>query len=243
MHELLYPLMQGYDSVYLHSDVELGGTDQKFNILVGRDLQRMYDQEPQVVFLMPILEGTDGVLKMSKSYGNYIGITEPAAQMYGKVMSIPDSIIGKYFELATYVPMDEVNKMLDDVESGSVNPMEVKMKLAREIVKIYHSAEAAQEAEEEFTRVVRKKELPSEIERIHEISKNDLKDGKIWIVKLLMDACSEMESKREARRHIGQGSVYFDGSKVTDPNIDVEVKDGMILKAGPRVFVKLKVRD
>ncbi len=236
VHEFLYPLMQGYDSVALNCDVEMGGSDQKFNILVGRDLQREYGQEPQIVFLMPILEGTDGKLKMSKSYGNYIGITEPPSEMFGKVMSIPDNLIYRYFELCTDVPLDQVKPAIEKMERGLINPRDVKMQLAREIVSIYHGEEEAKKAMEEFIKVFSKKELPSDMPEV-KIPKDQAPKGEISLVALLK-ICGFASSNRESRRLISQGAVKIDGAKMTDPKAVISLRD-MILQVGSRRFVKI----
>jgi tyrosyl-tRNA synthetase len=238
MHEILYPLMQGYDSVVLESDVEMGGTDQKFNILVGRDLQREYGKEPQVVFLMPILEGTDGVLKMSKSYGNYIGITEPPNEMFGKVMSIPDHLIFRYFELCTDVPMEEVKNMEKLIEENKMNPRDAKMRLGKEIVAIYHDSSRAEEAAEEFIRVFSKKEIPADMPIVR-IPESLIEDGNmVKITDMIMEA-NLAPSKREARRLIQQGAVKIDGEKYEDPTVSVKLQDEMIMQVGNRKFVKI----
>jgi tyrosyl-tRNA synthetase len=240
MHEILYPLMQGYDSVVLESDVEMGGTDQKFNILVGRDLQREYGKEPQVVFLMPILEGTDGVLKMSKSYENYIGITEPPNEMFGKVMSIPDHLITRYFELCTDVPMDEVKNMQDAINAEKMNPRDAKMKLGKEIVAIYHDKEKAEEAAEEFIKVFSKKEIPSEMPVV-KIPETLIEEGNmVKVIDLVMEA-GFAPSKREARRLMQQGAVKINGEKYEDPISAVKVQDEMIMQVGSRKFAKIIV--
>jgi tyrosyl-tRNA synthetase len=224
LHELLYPLMQGYDSVALHSDVEMGGTDQKFNNLVGRTLQKEYNQKPQIVFLMPILEGTDGVQKMSKSLGNYIGITEPPGEMYGKVMSIPDEIMRRYFELCTDVAMAEVDRRL-----GADHPRDNKRWLAREIVKIYHGEAAATHADDEFVRVFSQKGVPDEMPSV-EIAKSELEDGKLYVIKLLV-AAKLAPSNKEARRKVEQGAVSVNGEKVVEVS-NVALSGGEILKVG-----------
>ena len=224
LHELLYPLMQGYDSVALRSDVEMGGTDQKFNNLVGRTLQKEYDQKPQIVFLMPILEGLDGVQKMSKSLGNYIGITEPPSEMYGKAMSIPDGIMRRYFELCTDVDMDEVERRLRED-----HPRDTKRSLAREIVRIYHGEEAAQHADDEFVRVFSQKGVPEEMPTV-EIPRADLEDGALFIVRLLV-AANLAPSNKEARRKVEQGAVSLNGQKVTTVG-NVALAGDEILKVG-----------
>lgn len=232
LHEFLYPLMQGYDSVALESDVEMGGTDQKFNNLMGRTLQKDYGQKPQIVFLMPILEGTDGVQKMSKSLGNYIGITEPPSEMYGKVMSIPDEIVRRYFELCTDVAMDDVDRRL-----AEQHPRDSKRSLAREIVTIYHGAEAAQQADDEFIRVFSQKGVPDDMPVV-EIPQSELEDGTVFIVKLLV-AAQLAPSNKEARRRVEQGAVSLNGEKVTSvANVALRGED--ILKVG-RHHVKIRL--
>ncbi len=240
IHEFLYPLMQGYDSVALQADIELGGTDQKFNLLVGRTIQREYGQEPQVIITMPLLEGTDGVEKMSKSLNNYIGINEPPQVMYGKVMSIPDNLMIRYFELVTDVPLNEIDKIKIDLENNNIHPRDVKKRLAREIVQLYHGHSASLVAEEEFEKVFKKKLYPEEIRELV-LKKDNLKEGKIWITELI--AMSNLvSSKSEARRLIKQGGVRINGEKVSDPNFDLTVEEGMILKIGKLNFIKLVIK-
>jgi len=214
LHETLYPVCQAYDSVALHSDVELGGMDQKFNILMGRDLQREFGQEPQVALFVPILVGLDGVQKMSKSLGNYVGVTDAPNDMFGKLMSIPDNLMSQYYELCTDVPMAEVKQIQEGLLVGTLHPMEAKKRLAREIVTIYHDQIAAQEAQAEFEKVFSSRELPTDIPAIP-VPDSMLKDGKIWIVKLLTTA-GFASSNGEARRLIEQGGVTLDGEKITD---------------------------
>ena len=238
MHEILYPLMQGYDSVALKCDVEMGGTDQKFNILVGRELQREYGQDPQVVLLMPILEGTDGVLKMSKSYGNYVGITEPPVEMFGKIMSIPDSLIFKYFEFCTDVPMDEVREIQEKVESGEMNPRDAKMRLGEEIIAIYHTKEAGKSAREEFLKVFSRKELPTDIPEFI-IPEDKKREGKIRVTGV-MTLTKMASSKREASRLIKQGAVKINGEKVESDRDELTVEGETILQVGSRKFMKIK---
>ncbi|MFH1861163.1 MAG: tyrosine--tRNA ligase [bacterium] len=225
--EFLYPLLQGYDSVNLKADVEIGGTDQKFNLLVGRDLQRDYGQSPQVVITMPLLEGTDGVRKMSKSYGNYIGVNDTAKEMFGKIMSIPDTIMLKYFELLTDI----------DTESVScLHPKEAKQLLAREIVTFYHSRDEAVMAQEEFERVFGKKELPDEMQ---EISVTEA----VKLVDLLAEK-GLVPSKSHARRLIDQGGVRVDGERVTDVEFVVDLqKERIVIQHGKRNFVRLKFAE
>ena len=237
IHEFLYPLMQGYDSVALNADIELGGTDQKFNLLVGRTIQREYGQEPQVIITLPLLEGIDGVEKMSKSLNNYVGINEPPQDMYGKIMSIPDNLMIRYFELVTDVPLDEIEKMKIDLENNNIHPRDLKKRLAREIVRLYHGEEASFKAEDEFEKVFKEKLYPEKIKELI-IKKEDLKDGKIWITELIAIS-GLVSSKSEARRLIEQGGVKINGEKISDPYLDITVEDGMILKIGKLNFIKL----
>lgn len=239
IHELLYPIAQALDSVEIRADVEIGGTDQKFNILMGRDLQEAHGMEPQVGLFMPILPGVDGVQKMSKSLGNYIGINEPPNEMFGKVMSIPDSVMATYFELATDVPLDEVCAIEEGVADGSIHPMEAKKRLAYRITKIYHGEEAAQKAKAEFERVFSQRELPSEIPDIT-IPSDSLKDGKIWVARLLVVA-GMAESNNEARRLIEQGAVTIDDENITDSSMDIEIRDGQVLRAGKFKFGRIRI--
>ncbi|NCO23606.1 MAG: tyrosine--tRNA ligase [Candidatus Infernicultor aquiphilus] len=240
IHEFLYPLMQGYDSVALQADIELGGTDQKFNLLVGRNIQREYNQEPQIIITLPLLEGTDGIEKMSKSLGNYIGINELPQIMYGKVMSIPDRLMIRYFELVTDVSLNEINQIKINLENDNLHPQDVKKKLAREIVKLYHGQNAALIAEEEFEKVFNKKLYPEEMKELV-LKKDNLKEGKIWLIKLIA-LSGLVNSKSEARRLIEQGGVKINGEKVDDPNLDLTVKKGMVIKIGKLNFVKLVIR-
>ncbi|MBI3318771.1 MAG: tyrosine--tRNA ligase [Candidatus Omnitrophica bacterium] len=226
--ESMYPLLQAYDSVALKADVELGGSDQKFNLLLGRALQERFKQEPQVVLMVPLLLGTDGAQKMSKSLGNAIGITEPPKEMYGKVMSIPDSLLPSYFELLT----DE-----DLGRAESLHPMEAKQRLARLIVSQFHGERQAQAAQEHFNQVFRKKELPSELAEF-KIPHSLLKEGKVWIVALLTES-GLASSKAQARRLIQQGGVELDGKRLTDPESSYAIAPGIILKVGKRHFLKL----
>jgi len=234
VHEFLYPLMQGYDSVVLRADVELGGTDQKFNLLVGRDLQKEYGQEPQIALMMPILEGTDGVQKMSKSLGNYIGINEDANEMYGKTMSIPDSLITRYFELVTRVPMEEITEIETAIKSGRINPRDAKMRLAREIVGMYHGQEEAYRAEERFKLVFQQREIPDDIEEFT-ISTNP-----IWVGKLLVEA-GLCPSTSEAKRMVKQGAVKVDGKRIEDEDANLALEDGQVIQVGKRRFVRIRV--
>jgi tyrosyl-tRNA synthetase len=235
VHEFLYPLMQGYDSVVVRADVEIGGTDQKFNLLVGRDLQRDEGVEPQIALTLPMLPGLDGVKKMSKSLGNYIGINEPAKDIFGKVMSVPDNVMRLFFELATDEPMDEIARLL----ASDVNPRDIKVRLGKAIVRRYHSTEAAEEAAAEFDRVFRERELPTEIPEI-KVPAAELKDGKIWIAKLIV-LCGFAPSNAEARRLVVQGGVTIDDARVSDSKLDVALRDGMLLQVGKRKFARIRV--
>ena len=237
MHELLYPICQGYDSVVLEADVEMGGTDQKFNILMGRDLQRAYGQEPQVTLLMPLLVGIDGVEKMSKSLGNYVGIYEPPSEMYAKLMSIPDELMSTYFELATDVPLDEIRTLETQLASGNLHPKTAKQRLAREIVTIYHNTDAAHAAEAEFDRVHRDRQLPDDLPEVV-IPAASLTDGRVWIAHLMQQA-GFAKSSSDARRLVQQGGVRLDGDRITDPALEVSLQGETILQVGKRRFAKL----
>jgi tyrosyl-tRNA synthetase len=235
MHEFLYPLLQAYDSVAIGADVELGGTDQKFNLLLGREMQTLFSQEEQVIITLPLLVGTDGSLKMSKSYGNYIGITEDPITMYGKVMSIPDNLILDYFKL---VLCYDDNKLSVISESLKIeNPMKLKMKLAKEIVTKYHSEEDSQKAEEMFTKVHREHSLPTELEEY--IYKGPLQIKAFELINVL----NLSPSKSEAKRMILQGGLEVNGEKITDPFFTLNVKNDMIIKLGKRKFVKIRIQS
>ena len=233
--ELLYPLLQAYDSVAIESDVEFGGTDQMFNLLVGRDLQGMMGQTPQQCFLMPLLPGTDGVQKMSKSLGNYIGIDEPANEIYGKAMSLPDSQILPYSEYLTDVVDDEIEEMRLALDGGSVNPMELKKRLARELVTQFHDVEAAREAERHFERTVQGGGVPEDMPE-YALPPAETLAG-MRLSRLLVDA-GLASSAGEARRLISQGAVQVDGERVTDDST-AGVKAGVVLRAGRRRYVRL----
>lgn len=230
IHEFLYPLMQGYDSVVLQSDVELGGTDQKFNLLVGRSLQKEYGYEPQVALMMPILEGIDGVQKMSKSLGNYIGVNEDPYEMFGKTMSIPDELIIRYFELLTRVPLKEINDIENAMKEGSVNPRDIKMKLAREIISIYHSEEEAAKAEKRFKLVYSQRDIPDDIPEIV------TEEGEVWLPKFLHDN-DMVPSTSEGRRMIKQGAVKINGEKYGEEKL--MIVGSMVIQVGKRKFVKV----
>ena len=233
IHELLYPLAQAMDSVAIKSDVELGGTDQKFNLLVGRDIQREHGQEPQVILTMPLLVGTDGVEKMSKSYDNYIGISESPKEIFGKTLSIPDNLIYIYYELASDISASELKGVKHQLEDSKVNPRDIKRKLARTLVRMYHSEEAAIQAEEEFDKIFIKKEIPDEIEEF----KIDDNNQEFNILDLILKV-NFAPSKGEARRLVTQGGVSINGNKLTDFNSNVKLSDGMVLKVGKRKFIK-----
>ncbi len=238
VHEFFYPLMQGYDSVKLEADIELGGTDQKFNLLMGRNLQKEYGLEPQIAIMMPIIEGLDGVQKMSKSLGNYIGIEESPREMYGKTMSLPDELMIRYFDLVTAVPLEEVKKFEAGLADNSLHPRDLKMRLAREIVSFYHSEQEAWTAEEEFKKIFQRHDLPDEIPVF--AVENDLwEDGLVWLPRLLQEA-GLAGSTSESRRMIQQGAVKVDGEKISDPHFKFVPTSGMIIKVGKRKFVKIK---
>ncbi|RXT13503.1 tyrosine--tRNA ligase [Ammoniphilus sp. CFH 90114] len=239
IHEFFYPLMQGYDSVALESDVELGGTDQKFNLLMGRQLQKEYDKEQQIAIMMPILEGLDGVQKMSKSLGNYIGIGEAANEIYGKTMSVPDELMLKYYELVTDISNEELEAIRAGLESGNVHPRDAKMNLAKRFVTMFHGSEAAVEAEENFKRVFQQRALPTDIPEVS-ISSGILEDGRIWIAKLLVEL-GLTASTGEARRMIQQGGVKLNEEKVEDVQAQINVEDAMIVQVGKRKFAKVKL--
>lgn len=234
IHEFLYPLVQAYDSVALKADVELGGTDQRFNLFVGRDIQREFGQEPQVLVLLPLLVGTDGVRKMSKSLGNYIGITEAPTEIYGKTMSIPDELLVDYYQLLTGLPPSEVDEIKKGLKKGSVNPRDAKRRLARIIVAMYHSEEAALEAEKRFDELFVKKEVPDDIPLVTV----KWSEAEIWLPKLLVES-KLVKSTSEGRRLIEQGGVSVDGEKVDDPNLQVAVKGSLTIKVGKRRFARV----
>ncbi|BBB32946.1 tyrosyl-tRNA synthetase [Thermotomaculum hydrothermale] len=235
LHELLYPLCQGYDSVALKCDVELGGTDQTFNLLVGRDLMREYGLEPQVVMTMPILEGLDGIEKMSKSLGNYVGINEPPKEMFGKLMSISDDLMFKYYELLTDMTLKEIEQLKKDVKEGKRHPKDVKKQLAKMIISDFHSKEDADKAEEEFERVFAKKQLPDDMPEIN------IDKGEYPFARFLADN-GLASSASEAKRLIKQGGVSINGEKVSDPSFVFNPSEGeYIIKVGKRRFAKVKV--
>lgn len=232
--EFLYPLAQAYDSVAIEADVELGGEDQLFNLLIGRDIQEAFGQEPQVILTMPLLIGTDGQWAMSQSRGNYIGLATPPGEMFGKVMSIPDHLIIQWFTLLTDVSEEEVAEMERAMEAEEVNPRDLKLRLAREIVAQFHSKGAAAGAEEEFIRVFQREELPSELPTVI------LEEERISPIDLLVTA-DLVRSRSEARRLIDQGGVRLDGEQVSGL-APIQVKDGAILRVGRRRFARLKLK-
>jgi tyrosyl-tRNA synthetase len=235
LHELLYPLTQAYDSVALRADVELGGTDQKFNLLLGRNLQREYGQEPQVALVTPLLEGTDGVQKMSKSLGNYIGITEPPQEMFGKVMSISDDLMWRYYELLTDLRAEEIADLRSQSESGARHPRDLKVELARRVITDFHSRAAADAAEEEFNRVFKRKETPDEIEE------RALAAGTWKLARLLVET-GLAPSMAEARRLVEQGGVRVAGERAPRADFEVELTadQPMLLQVGKRHFLRVR---
>tara|TARA_B110001454_G_scaffold55532_1_gene54284 strand:- start:1103 stop:2314 length:1212 start_codon:yes stop_codon:yes gene_type:complete len=233
LHEFLYPLAQGYDSVHLNADVELGGTDQKFNLLVGRDLQKESGQTPQVVITTILLEGTDGVEKMSKSYDNYIGLTDSPSDMYGRTLSIPDALIGKYFEYATTISGEALDIINNDLSEGKSNPRDLKRQLAREIVKIYHDEDAAQKAESDFDALFIKKDIPDDIPE-YALSSTET------LVSIMVDN-NLVSSNGDAKRMIKQGAVKLDNEKVSDMSLEISPGSEKVLKVGKRKFLRITV--
>ncbi|NLB18892.1 MAG: tyrosine--tRNA ligase [Syntrophomonadaceae bacterium] len=236
IHEFYYPLMQGYDSVIQEADVELGGTDQKFNLLVGRNLQREYDQEPQIAITLPILEGIDGVQKMSKSLGNYIGVSDDPNEIFGKTMSIQDELIVRYFELVTQVPMDEIKRLAKEMKDKQLNPRDAKMRLARELITMFYDAEQADLAEERFKLIFQKGDLPEDIPEV-EISRDE-----IWLPKLLHEI-GLVSSTSEGRRMIKQGAVKIDGEKCAHEEAVVSIENGMVIQVGKRKYARLMTEE
>ncbi len=232
IHEFMYPLMQGYDSIALKADVEFGGTDQTFNLLMGRHLQGEEGMPEQTIITMPILEGLDGVQKMSKSLGNYIGISEAPSEMYGKAMSIPDELMMRYFMLVTDMSIEEQEQLSQDLESGAAHPRDVKMKLAHTIVRLYHGEEAANFGQDEFVRVFQKHAMPTDIPEY----KVAITEEPVFVPQLLSDA-GLTASNGEARRSIKAGAFKIDGEKCNEEHI--VLKDGMVLQVGKRKFIKI----
>ncbi len=236
IHELIYPLVQAYDSVALEADFELGGTDQRFNLLVGRDIQREFGLEPQVLLMTPILEGLDGVEKMSKSLGNYIGIAEPPQEIYGKIMSIADKLMWRYYELLTDLSYGEIEKLRHDVENGVIHPMDAKGDLAFRVTADFHSREAAEEARSHFARVFQAREQPEEMPVF------ELAGGRETALADVIAQVGFAPSKSEARRLIKSGGVSIDGSKVEDPASMLDARAGseVVLRVGKRKFGRLR---
>lgn len=234
IHELMYPLIQGYDSVALKSDIELGGTDQKFNLLVGRDLQRAYGQKPQVVLTMPLLEGTDGVQKMSKSLGNSIGVFDAPNEMFGKIMSISDDLMWRYYELLSSISIDDLEVMKKQSQLGILNPKNAKMNLAEEIVALYNSPELAKKALNEFENVFKKKKLPEDI-----LVAKGWGDGLLGICNILKEH-NLTDSTSAARRLIQQGSVTINGEKVSNVNQELRGNQEYLIKVGKKRFLKIQ---
>ncbi len=231
LHEFLYPVMQAYDSIVIDADVELGGSDQKFNLLCGRELQKELGKEEQIAILMPILRGIDGVKRMGKSLKNYIGINEPPNEMFGKIMRIPDHLIIEYYELLTNIDPQELENIKKAIDEGD-NPMKYKLRLAKEIVKRYHSEEDANKAEEEFIKVFSKKEIPEELE-VFEVDKNEIN-----LLDFLKDK-NIIQSKSEGRRLFEQGGIYVDGKRFNDPSFLLKIDKENIIKVGKRKFIKV----
>jgi len=237
-HEILYPLMQAYDSVALKADVELGGTDQKFNLLVGREIQRGFKQEPQVIITVPLLEGLDGVDKMSKTLDNYVGITEPPSEIYGKIMSISDPLMFRYYELLTDESLSQIEQWRKEAKEEKIHPKDLKSRLAKAIVKDFWGEEEAEKSVQEFERVFKHKEIPSEMEEI------TLPDLEIELIDFLVNN-NIMPSRGEAKRIIRQGGVYLDGKRVDDIGLKISPKKKreIILKIGKRKFFRLKEKE
>ncbi len=237
IHEFLYPLVQGYDSVAIEADVELGGTDQKFNLLVGRDLQRAYGQKPQVVITMPLLEGTDGVQKMSKSYNNYVGVTEPPGEIYGKLMSISDELMFRYYELLSSIPLNDLEKLSSEVASGSVHPMDAKRSLAREIVARYHDNEAALEAEEQFDKRFSQRKPLEELADDDSVDAYEMKEP-MELFRVVHEVRGVSTS--EAIRLIKGGAVKIMEGKITDTKYMVTPGRDKVIRVGKKFFRILK---
>ena len=233
-HELLYPLMQAYDSVALEADVEMGGTDQKFNLLVGRDIQREFGQEPQIVHTMPLLEGLGGVEKMSKSLDNYVGITEPPQEIFGKIMSISDPLMYRYYELVTDVPVTEIEAMQNQAAAGDINPRDLKARLARSIVADFWGEAEARKAAEEFERIFSQREVPTDIEAIR------IPTDRISLLDLLTEN-NLLPSRGEAKRMIRQGAIYLDGQRAEDIALELELDrhTEVVVKIGKKRFYRI----
>jgi tyrosyl-tRNA synthetase len=239
IHEFLYPLLQGHDSVELRADVELGGTDQKFNLLVGRDLQREAGQEPQVIMTLPILEGLDGVQKMSKSLGNYIGIDEEPRTMFGKAMSVPDELTVRYLEFATAVPRDEVAAIRQGLADGSVHPRDAKVRLAKALVTLYHSRASADEAARWFDDTFSARQFPEDAEVVRLDPTALEADGRVWVIRLVTACGKGTVSSSEASRLVRQGGVKVDGEAIHDRDARVALDRERRLQVGKRRFFKV----
>lgn len=235
VHEFLYPLLQGYDSVALKADVEMGGTDQKFNLLMGRELMRDYQLEPQVCLTLPLLEGLDGVNKMSKSLNNYVGVDESPDQMYGKLMSLPDAMLRKYHDLLSTRTLAELNPIFKEMEAGKRNPRDVKSDFAVEIVTRYHSAEAGREAVENFRKVFAQKQIPDDMPEFSYGSEG----GKVWLPKLLQ-TIGFVASTTEGKRMVAQGAVKIEGQAVGGENLSPKSGESFVLQCGKRKFARVK---
>lgn len=236
VHEFMYPLIQGYDSVALRADIEIGGTDQKFNLLVGREIQRAYFQEPQVIVTMPILEGLDGVNKMSKSLKNYIGIDAPPGEIFGKMMSISDDLMMRYYELISDISLEDLEVLEERIRTGKEHPKEAKNKLAVEITERFHNREAAIKASKEFDKIFKFKEMPEEMEE-RVISWDD---SKIWLPRLITTCSGIVNSNSQSKRLIKQGAITLNREKVFDPDMEIPASGEYVLKIGKREFIKVR---
>lgn len=237
LHEFFYPVMQGYDSVVLECDIELGGTDQHFNVLMGRHFQEKFGKPKQIALLMPLLEGLDGVEKMSKSKNNYIGINEPANEMYGKAMSIPDELMKKYFTLITTLTPEEITEIEEGLDKKTLHPRDVKMQLAKRIVQMYHDEEAAEKAEQQFITIFQKGALPEDLPTMTWSGPTS-----ITLVQLLVDT-GLLSSKSEAKRMIVGGAIRIEGEKITADMETIAIKHNMIVSVGKRKFMKLLLKN
>lgn len=233
IHEFFYPLMQAYDSVALQADIELGGTDQKFNLLMGRTLQKEFGQAQQIALMMPLLEGLDGVQKMSKSLGNYIGVDEEPREMFGKAMSVPDDLMLRYYDLVLGLPEAEMTRLAEGLSAGAIHPRDAKMDLARELVRRYHGAQGAQEAERHWQTAFQQGGIPDDI------PEGAIAPGRYWIVKALVDL-GLAASNSEARRSVEQGGVRVDGERIAEASAEVDLRPGTVLQVGKRKFIRVK---
>lgn len=238
IHEFLYPLVQGYDSEVLKSDIELGGTDQKFNLLMGRELQKNYGQKPQVIITMPILEGLDGVQKMSKSLNNYIGIDDGPNDMFGKIMSISDELMWRYFELLSFKPIAEINAYRESIEKNGANPRDIKFELAMEIIERFHDQAAAEAAKQDFIQRFQKGQLPDEIPE-HELDNTKAP----WMIGAALKNAGLVSSTSEAIRMIKQGAVRIDGEKIDNAKLELDLSQPLILQVGKRKVAKVSLSN